>query len=335
MAANRPALDELMAQEGSRAIHEEFILAEGGTLPDRSARIARARTASARAWMRHLAQAVAAELPGAPPDLADRLTVWMNGNGERLEALVLEEQAVLERRGASGDPQADRRDAELAATARLFAEGFATITAPEDGEGAPPADFGRRVAAWSRAAEGRRREVEREAVEAWGAVAQAARDDGRPGVGPRAGRAPRAGGGRGVGPRPHDRGGPRGDARRAARERPPRSGRAGLTPRRGLRGRVLAQAPDQVGHVGRPLLQVALVLLQPGEPLLPVEGAHPERAARRAAAAATAAVVMAMGHEFTSPPRSIRSMNASRTPRASRSASAQRPSRARPASVSR
>ena len=101
MAANRPALDELMAQEGSRAIHEEFILTEGGTLPDRSARIARARTASARAWMRHLAQAVAAELPGAPP-----------------------------------------------------------------------ADFGRRVAAWSRAAEGRRREVEREAVEAWGAVAQ-------------------------------------------------------------------------------------------------------------------------------------------------------------------
>ena len=172
MAANRPALDELMAQEGSRAIHEEFILAEGGTLPDRSARIARARTASARAWMRHLAQAVAAELPGAPPDLADRLTVWMNGNGERLEALVLEEQAALERRGASGDPQADRRDAELAATARLFAEGFATITAPEDGEGAPPADFGRRVAAWSRAAEGRRREVERQAVESWGAVAQ-------------------------------------------------------------------------------------------------------------------------------------------------------------------
>ena len=170
MAANKSSLDELKAQEGSRAIHEEFILAEGGTLPDRSARIARARTASARAWMRHLAQAVAAELPGTPPDLADRLTVWMNGNGERLEALVLEEQAVLERRGASGDPQADRRDAELTAAARLFAEGFATITDPVDGEGESPADFGRRVAAWSRAAEGRRREAEREAVEAWGAA---------------------------------------------------------------------------------------------------------------------------------------------------------------------
>ncbi len=173
MAANRSSLDDLMAQEGSRAIHEEFILAEGGTLPDRSQRIARARTASARAWMRHLARAVAAELPGTPPDLADRFTVWMNANGERLEALVFEERAAMERRGASGDPAADHRDAELAATARLFAEGYAAVTAPQDGEGAPPADFGRRVAAWSRAAEGRRRAVEREAVEAWGAAAQA------------------------------------------------------------------------------------------------------------------------------------------------------------------
>lgn len=171
MAANRSALDELMAQEGSRAIHEEFILAEGGTLPDRPARIARARTASARAWMRHLAGAVAAELPGTPPDMPERLTVWMNANGERLEALVLEEQAVLERRGASGDPVADQRDVELSATARLFAEGFATLTAPDDGEGEPPAEFGRRIAVLSRAAGARRREVEREAVEAWGGTA--------------------------------------------------------------------------------------------------------------------------------------------------------------------
>jgi hypothetical protein len=172
MAANRSSLDELMAQEGSRAIHEEFILAEGGTLPDRAARIARARMAGARAWMRHLAGAVAAELPGTPPDLADRLTAWMNANGERLEALMLEEQAVLERRGASGDPAADRRDAELTAVARLFAEGYATITAPTDGEGTPAAEFGRRVAAWSRAAQGRRRDVERQAVAAWGAAPQ-------------------------------------------------------------------------------------------------------------------------------------------------------------------
>lgn len=121
--------------------------------------------------MRHLAHAVAAELPGTPPDMPERLTVWMNANGERLEALVLEEQAVLERRGASGDPVADQRDVELSATARLFAEGFATLTAPEDGEGEAPAGFGRRIAVFSRAAEARRRQVEREAVEAWGGAA--------------------------------------------------------------------------------------------------------------------------------------------------------------------
>jgi hypothetical protein len=85
---------------------------------------------------------------------------------------MLEEQAVLERRGASGDPAADRRDAELTAVAGLFAEGYATLTAPQDGDGAPAADFGRRVAAWSRAAQGRRRGVERQAVEAWGPAPQ-------------------------------------------------------------------------------------------------------------------------------------------------------------------
>ncbi len=173
MAANRSSLDELMAQEGSRAIHEEFILAEGGTLPDRGTRIARARGASARAWMRHLATALAAELPGTPPDLPDRLTAWLNANGERHEALVLEEEAVLERRGASGDPHADRRDAELAAAGRLFAEGFATLTAPEDGEGPSPAEFGRLVAAHARGAEAERKTIEREALDAWGGAARA------------------------------------------------------------------------------------------------------------------------------------------------------------------
>jgi hypothetical protein len=172
MAANRSSLDELMAQEGSRAIHEEFILAEGGTLPDRGTRIARARGASARAWMRHLGQALAAELPGTPADLPERLTIWLNANGERQEALVLEELAVLERRGASGDPEADRRDAELAAAGRLFAEGYRTLTTPDDGEGESPAVFGRRVAGLARSAEARRREIEREALDAWGASPQ-------------------------------------------------------------------------------------------------------------------------------------------------------------------
>ena len=167
MAANRESLDALMAQEGSRAIHEEFILAEGGTLPDRGTRIARARAASARAWMRHLAQALSANWQEASPDLPERLTVWMNANRERLEALVLEEEAIAERRGSSRDPVADRRDAELAANARLFAEGVATLVDPDDAERSP-ARFGRDVAVWSRAHEARRREIESEALAAWG-----------------------------------------------------------------------------------------------------------------------------------------------------------------------
>lgn len=168
MADDREGLDALMALESSRAIHEEFLQAEGGTLPDRATRIERARAASARAWMRHLARAVAAEWPGAAPGLPDRLTAWGNNNRERLEALVLEEEGFAERRGASGDPQADRRDADLAAHSRFFAEGLATVAGPLGDGTESPAGFARRVAAWSRANEARRRAVEREALAAWG-----------------------------------------------------------------------------------------------------------------------------------------------------------------------
>lgn len=166
MAENRPGLDALMSQEGSRAIHEEFMLAESGELPDRATRVERARGASARAWMRHLGHALAAEWPGAAPGLADALERWMGADRERFEALLLEERAAAERRGASGDPQADARDAELAAWTRLFAEGIATIS-PADPDEPPPA-FSLRVATWSRAQESRRRAVEDQAREAWG-----------------------------------------------------------------------------------------------------------------------------------------------------------------------
>jgi hypothetical protein len=167
MAAHRAALDRMMAEEGSRAIHEEFIMAEGGTLPDREVRIERARGASARAWMRHLARGVEDVWDGAEPGLAERVERWSAAAGERLEALVLEERAVVERRGASGDPDADRRDAELTAHCRLFAEALAT-QAPSLGDEAPP-EFGRRVAGLARAQEARRREVEDTALAAWGA----------------------------------------------------------------------------------------------------------------------------------------------------------------------
>ncbi len=105
MSEHRPALDALMAEEASRAVHLEFIAAEGGELPDREARLARAREASIRAWLRHLARAAAAEIPGAPADLAPGLERRMAAHQERREAYELEEQALLAGLGRSNDPE--------------------------------------------------------------------------------------------------------------------------------------------------------------------------------------------------------------------------------------
>jgi hypothetical protein len=165
MAENREGLDAMMVEEGSRAIHEEFMLAEGGELPDRQTRIERARGASARAWMRHLAHGLEAVWAGAEPGLSSSVERWSAAHPERLEALVLEEQAVAERRGASGDPEADYRDVELAAHCRLFAEALATQAEPLFEQSAP--EFSRRVASFAHGHEGRRLEVEAEARAAW------------------------------------------------------------------------------------------------------------------------------------------------------------------------
>jgi hypothetical protein len=165
MADHRADLDRIMVAEGSRAIHEEFLLAEGGVLPDRRARMDRARSASARAWSRHLGRGLTGVWPGADPALASRIERWAAGHQERLEALALEEAAIAERRGASGDPEADRRDAALAAHCRLFAEALANA-AELPGAGSPP-DFSRRVGRAVRAAEARRRAIEAEARDAW------------------------------------------------------------------------------------------------------------------------------------------------------------------------
>lgn len=170
MADNRHELDARMSEEASYAIHEEFMLAEGGTLPDLASRIGRARQASARAWMRHLGRALVAEWPEAEPDLAARMERWRAEHRERREALTLEEQAIAERRGASGDPLADDRDAELAAHCRFFAEGLATLAGSLAASPESPPDFSRRLASWARAREGHRREVEAQAVAAWGAA---------------------------------------------------------------------------------------------------------------------------------------------------------------------
>ncbi|HSJ74395.1 MAG TPA: hypothetical protein VK904_08770 [Miltoncostaeaceae bacterium] len=165
MAADRAGLDALMAEEGSRAVHEEFLLAEGGTLPDLRACLGRARGASARAWTRHLARGVEAVWCDAEPGLAGRVERWSAAHPERLEALALEERAAAERRGASGDPDADERDAELIAHCRLFAEALASQAPSLEAE--PPPEFARRVAVRAREQEGRRRQVEAEAAAAW------------------------------------------------------------------------------------------------------------------------------------------------------------------------
>ncbi|MEQ9337372.1 MAG: hypothetical protein RJQ03_09290, partial [Miltoncostaeaceae bacterium] len=144
MSEHRPDLDVLMAQEASRSVHLEFLAAEGGDLPDRALRLSRAREASIRAWLRHLARAAQAVLPDATPDLAGRLERYMADQQERREAYELEEQAFLERFGRSADPDADVRDVSLAGHTSLFAEALAAVTGCGGGEPAP--NFARKVA---------------------------------------------------------------------------------------------------------------------------------------------------------------------------------------------
>ncbi len=121
--------------------------------------------------MRHLGRGVTAVWPEAEPDLAEWIERRAAEHRERREALMLEEQAVAERRGASGDPDADQRDAEvLAAHCRYFAENLAAVATPIVDSGESPPEFSRRVAAWSRANEGWRREIEAQARAAWGAA---------------------------------------------------------------------------------------------------------------------------------------------------------------------
>jgi hypothetical protein len=128
----RAYLDE----ERSRSVHEEFLLAESGMLPDPGERLERLRTTLARAWLRHIARGLAAVWPGAPQDLPGRMDTWILSGGERLEALTLDERQRLERRGLSGDPDADRREVDLIAFARFFGEGLGEAMG-DDGPGGP------------------------------------------------------------------------------------------------------------------------------------------------------------------------------------------------------
>jgi hypothetical protein len=165
LADHHRSLDALMAQEGSRAMHEEFLMAEGaGVLPDRAERLERARRASNRAWLRHLADGLAQVMIQAPDGFGPRVEKRLLVDGERLEAICLEERAALERRGLSGDPEGDRRAAEMAGQRRFFAEAVAAGLELEE----PPV-FGRRVAAWGAENADRLRSLEAEALAASGA----------------------------------------------------------------------------------------------------------------------------------------------------------------------
>jgi hypothetical protein len=164
LGEQRPALETIMAQESSRALHQEFLLAESGTLPDRNARLDRIRAVGARAWLRHLAGALQAEWAAAPPGLQGALEAYVARGGDRLEALELEETAALEREGISGDADADQRRVTLGAYVRLFAEGVGEIATP-DGRSGP--EFGREITAIIRREGPHRRTVEKAAFEAW------------------------------------------------------------------------------------------------------------------------------------------------------------------------
>jgi hypothetical protein len=126
----------LVEEEKSRSVHEEFLLAEGGVLPDQAERLDRLRTTLARAWMRHIARGLMEVWPGCPDGLGPNIDTWIASGGERLEALTLDEGQRLQRRGLSGDPVADRRAVDLIAHARFFGEGLGTAM-DEAGPGAP------------------------------------------------------------------------------------------------------------------------------------------------------------------------------------------------------
>ncbi len=164
LGEDRAALDAIMAHESSRALHQEFLLAEGGTLPDRAARLERIRAVGARAWLRHLAAALQAEWDSAPSGLQSALEIHVARGGDRLEALELEESAALEREGISGDADADQRRVTLGAYVRLFAEGVGEIAEP-NGRSGP--EFGRQITAIMRNEGAHRRTVEKTAFEAW------------------------------------------------------------------------------------------------------------------------------------------------------------------------
>ncbi len=162
MVENRPALDERMKEEGSKALIHEFMAAEGGQgLPSPEERLDRARQASARAWLRHLAAAIQANWTAAPATFASGMDTFLVAGDERLEALKLDEEARAEQRGLAADPNDDHREVELRSLGRLFAEGIGSTCHPGGDDGP---SFAKRVTEWQSEHLLRNRELVEDAI---------------------------------------------------------------------------------------------------------------------------------------------------------------------------
>lgn len=137
-------LHERLERERSRMTHQVFLLAESGAMPDVGDRRSRARAATARAWMIHIAASLGEVWAAAPADLGPSVDRWFSANGERLEVIELE----LAERVASG-PVSDyltrERRVDLGAAARWLMEAIGAECDP-DGDGGPA--FARRMATW-------------------------------------------------------------------------------------------------------------------------------------------------------------------------------------------
>lgn len=143
VVGDEAGLGERLERERSRMTHELFMQAEGGVLPDEADRRRRARAATARAWMTHIAASVGATWPGAPADLGGEIDRWFAQNGERLEVIELD----LARRiddGPIADDEMRRRRVDLGAAARWLMEGIGAVCDP-DRDGGP--GFARRAGA--------------------------------------------------------------------------------------------------------------------------------------------------------------------------------------------
>jgi hypothetical protein len=137
-------LQERLERERSKMTHQVFLLAESGMMPDVGDRRSRARAATARAWMIHIAASVGEVWDGATPDLGSAVERWFGANTERLEVIEL----GLAERVADGpidDLLTRERRVDFGAAARWLMEAIGAECDPDGGGG--PA-FARRMAAW-------------------------------------------------------------------------------------------------------------------------------------------------------------------------------------------